>query len=108
MSETLRDKISKVLHHNANFSEEQEAAVTELAGRARYGDHRSHPGGYAILCIHALLEHVERLEAAAEARDERLRELYVKLKDAEGKGDILNNVPVRLVEALLNEEQPVY
>ena len=108
MSEpSVREKVCKILRHNALFSKEQESLIDEMAGTSRHTGHMDHPSGYTMLCIHALLEHIERLEAASESREKRLRALCTRLKEAQGEGDVLPGVGVSvdLVEALLDAEE---
>lgn len=53
------------------FSDEQEALVEEMIGAGgRYNNHQDHPSGYTVLCIHALVEHIERLEAAIDGQQQ--------------------------------------
>ncbi len=111
---SVSDKVRLILGSNAQFSDEQEAIIEEMIEHAisrpsgRYGNHRDHPSGYTMLCIHALVEHIERLEDAEKRRQERLREFYVELTTAAIKGDVRRDLTGKLAEALMDEERPVY
>lgn len=65
MSE-LRDRIHEVLRHNSYLSEEQMEMISHAAGGV-YGNHTDHPSDYTVLCILALLDHIERLEERVES-----------------------------------------
>ena len=61
-----RERIYEVLRHNGIFSEEQMSLIEDAIGGGIYGNHTNHPSDYTVLCILALLEHIEQLEVRVE------------------------------------------